>query len=186
MKRTHRMLGTALAAAAALLVAPGPTQAAAPSVASARPAAMHVRLHAGPTPQPSIGSAEPEKYPGISITLNSLHRDSSGIVTLNWTATSNGGEQFWANVPWVGDVYKYADAPASAVTITDEAAKIRYNPLRIDPRQLCMCQTTTSIPALEQQGQSVNLFQTFKPPATVDSVTVNIPGFSPAKDVPVS
>ena len=185
MTGTQRVLGTALAAVAALLVTPGTAQAA-PTAAKEHPAALRVHLHAGPTPEPSIGSAEPEKYPGISVTINSLHRDSSGIVSLNWTASSNGGKQFWANVPWVGDVYKYDDAPASAVTITDEDAKIRYNPLRIDPRQLCMCQTTVNIPALEQQGQSVNLFQTFKPPADVDSVTVNIPGFSPAKNIPVS
>lgn len=149
------------------------------------PRILPVSMKVSPTPMPTIGQPAPEASPKAPVTLNSLHRTQSGLVTLTWTITNNGYSQYQRPVDWVG-IYDYANAPASGITITDESAKIRYNPLRIDPDRRCMCTETGNLKGVQEQGDSEILFDTYKIPASVKSVTVNIPDFSPAKNIPIS
>ena len=138
-----------------------------------------------PTPMPTIGQPAPEKYPDSPVTLNSLHRDSAGLVSLTWTVTNNGDSNYVIPTEFVS-VYKYASASASAITLTDETGKIRYNPLRMDPSSTCICTDTTSIPTGLDKGESAVFNQVYKLPTGVNSVTVTIPGYSAAKNVSVS
>lgn len=141
---------------------------------------------ANPAPMPTIGQPAPEKNPNASVTLNSLHRDSVGLVTLTWTMVYNASDESFVVPPALVSVYKYAGTSASAVTLTDEAGKIRYNPLRMDPSATCICTDMPSIPNGLSKGQSAILNEVYKLPANVNAVTVSIPGYSPAKSIPVN
>lgn len=147
--------------------------------------ALPVVVHRAPTPEPSIGAPQPEKSPNVPVTLNSLTRDPTGIVTLVWTVKNNGNESFYAPGGWQG-VYTYAGAPLSGVSLTDETAKVRYQPLRIDPRRLCMCNNPADQPEPLASGDVGQYFQSYKLPNSVKSVTVALDGYAPAKNVPVS
>lgn len=138
------------------------------------------------TPQPTIGQPAPEEWPDTPVTINSLHRDSVGFVTLTWTMTYNGDTPDFSISTELVSVYKYAAGTISAITLTDESAKIRYNPLRADPSMTCICSDNSSIPRSLDKGQAATLYEAFKLPANVKSVTVSIPGYSPAKNIPVS
>lgn len=138
-----------------------------------------------PTPMPTIGQPAPESSPDAPVTINSLHRSSTNLVSLTWSMKYNGGSDF--TIPTnIVSVYKYAGSGSSAITLTDEAAKIRYNPLRADPSQTCICTNTSSIPNDLNKGESATFYEVFMLPATTKSVTVSIPGYSPAKNIPVS
>lgn len=137
------------------------------------------------TPRPSIGAPKPEQDPAAAITINSLTRDASGIVTLVWTITYTGETQFNTPTGWQS-VYTYASAPVSGVSLTDETAKVRYQPLRIDPRRLCMCNSNADQPNPMRPGDIGDYYQSYKLPDTVTSVTVRLDGYAPAKNVPIS
>lgn len=162
------------------------------------PAAAHVVRVAGhgarmplvmqrlsPSPFPSIGQPAPEKYPNAPITLNSLHRDSLGFVTLTWTIVYNGDDENFTVPRDLVSIYKYAGTSASAVTLTDEVGKVRYNPLRLEQSGSCICTSMPSIPLGIRNGESAVLNEVYKLPTNISSVTVSIPGYSPAKNIPV-
>lgn len=139
------------------------------------------------SPMPSVGQAPaPEEWPDAPVTLNSLHRDSSGFVSLTWSVRNNGDSQFTLPAQWISTVYRYAPGPSSAITLTDESGKVRYSPLRMDPSGVCVCSDTTKLAASLDHGASAILTETYKLPAQVKSVTVSIPGYSAAKNVPIS
>lgn len=143
-------------------------------------------LHRAPSPQPSIGAPEPEQYPGVPITINSLTRDSFGFATLVWTITNNTNERFYVPSGWQGTTYTYADAPISGVTLTDETAKVRYQPLRIDPSKQCTCNSDFDQVTVMEHGATSYYFQTYKLPMNVKSVTVSMAAYAPAKNIPIS
>lgn len=177
-----------LVAASAVVATKAPGAQAAESVRSSRSdARLPVALNRlNPTPLPTIGQPAPEKEPDAPVTLNVLHRDSFGLVSLTWTMAYNGDTPDYLIGPNLVSVYRYAGASASAVSLTDEVGKIRYNPLRMDPSGTCICTDNPSIPNDLNKGQSAVFYETYKLPATVHSVTVSIPGYSPAQNVPVN
>lgn len=138
-----------------------------------------------PAPMPTIGQPAPEGSPDAPVAINSLHRSSTNLVSLTWSMKYNGDSDFTLPTNLVS-VYKYAGSGSSAITLTDEAAKIRYNPLRADPSQKCICTNTSSIPNDLNKGESATFYEVFMLPSTTRSVTVSIPGYSPAKNIPVS
>lgn len=180
-----RVIGAVCAVMAALLTAPVPASAA-PVHQRSGPRAHPVVLHQAPSPRPSIGAPEPEKYPGVEITINSLTRDSLGFVTLVWTITNNSNENFYVPGGWQGYTYTYADAPISGVTLTDETAKVRYQPLRIDPSRQCTCNSDADQITVMEHGDTSYYFQSYKLPANVKSVTMSLDGYAPAKNVPIT
>lgn len=181
------LVGLAATTATACVTAAG-TPAAANVVRSAEhvtrtPVALQ---RSGPTPMPTIGQPAPEENPNAPITLNSLHRDSVGFVTLTWTIVYNASDDNFLVPRDLVSVYKYAGTSASAVTLIDEVGKMRYNPLRMDPSGTCICTDMPSIPLGLKDGESAILNEVYKLPANVNSVTVSIPGYSPAKNISVS
>lgn len=137
-----------------------------------------------PTPLPTIGQPAPERSPKAPVTLNSLHRSSSGFTTLTLTISNDGYPQMPVPAEWNGD-YTYAGGAVSAITLTDEAHKVRYNPLRIDPDQLCVCTDAGELTPMIGKGESYVIYATFKLSPGTSSVTVNLPDFTAAKDIPV-
>lgn len=181
------VLMVGLVATSTIVATMGPSDRAAASISqvSGTPRLQTALQQRSPAPMPTIGRPAPEKWPDTPAAINSLHRDSSGFVTLIWTLTYNGANDFTLPVEFVS-VYKYAPAPFSAITLTDESAKIRYNPLRADPSGKCICTDNATVPNDLNKGQSATLYQVFKLPSNVTSVTVSIPGYSPAKNIAVN
>lgn len=173
---------------AVAVVASGPS-AAASAVSASSAAASHLArpialAPAGPTPMPTIGRPAPEKHPDAPITLNSLHRDKLGLVSLTWTLANNDQSESMNDPPSeVVNAYDYVGPTAGAVTLTDESAKVRYSPLRMDPGKTCVCTNGSAVPSTLANGQSAIYYEVYKLPLNVKSVTVTIPGYSPTKDI---
>lgn len=180
------MVGLTVAAA---VTAIGSSSAAAGAVPGTPATGRHMALAwapAGPIPMPTIGRPAPEKSPEAPITLNSLHRDKLGLVSLTWTLTNNDQSNSMDDPPSeMMNPYDYSGAKASAITLIDESAKIRYKPLRMDPGKTCICTNRSGIPYTLDNGQSAIFYEVYKLPTNVNSVTVNIPNYSPAKDIAI-
>lgn len=138
------------------------------------------------SPQPSLGQPQPESSPNIQVTINTLHRDSSGLVTLTWTIKNNGQEGFLNAASQFTSDYNYEGGTAAGITLTDESAKVRYNPLRAIPSNMCTCTVLAGLPTPLTQGESVVLFEIYKLPNSVSSATINIAGYSPLKNIQIS
>lgn len=179
-----RVIGVLCAMTAVLLAVPAQAHA-----VRARPRALPVVVHREPPPtpsaQPSIGAPQPERYPDAPVTINSLTRDSFGIVTAVWQVKYTGNSSLQPSNDWQG-LYTYADAPVSGVTLTDETGKVRYHPLRFDPRRECVCNSNADQPNPMDPGDIGYYTESFKLPMNVKSVTFTIASYAPAKNVPIS
>lgn len=161
-----------------------PAKAASTARHSVLPVAM--KLSQTPAPMPTIGRPAPEQSPDAPIALNSLHRDSSGIVSLTWTVQNNADDMFNDPSDWVNGLYKYAPGYDTGITLTDETAKVLYRPLRADPSGVCICTDSSAVERVLDSGDYSIAYEAYKLPAQVKSVTVSIPGYSPAKNIPIS
>lgn len=140
---------------------------------------------AEPTPLPTVTQPESTKYQYVHMSINSLHRDSSGLVTLTYTATNSGPGAYFANEDLVSP-FSFRVPSSDKVTLTDEAAKLRYRSLQMIPSRNCTCTNLNTVPEAVNQGQQAIFFNTYKLPANVTKVTVSIPGNADAKNVPIS
>lgn len=160
-----------------------------------------------PPPRPSAGSqsssvAEPANEPlpspkviatargaapnlsGVTVAVTSLRRDSVDIVTLVVTIT-NGGSEPMSYLRLDSSSGNYRSPSASAVTLIDPDAKLRYYPLR-DTDKVCVCTPFLLGDGLPVGARTDATVSFPAPPAGVDSLTVDWPGFTPASGVPLS
>lgn len=149
------------------------------------PVAMKLS-HATPAPMPTIGRPAPEKWPDAPVTLNTLHRDSYGAVLLTLTVQNNGDEQYSIPPGWYGAVFKYNAGVFNGITLTDESAKIRYYPLLAKPSGDCVCTVVGKISMVLEHGEYAVVYSVFKLPPNVKTVTVGVPDYSPAANIPIS
>jgi hypothetical protein len=164
------------AASAATPAAPVATTAAAPAVAP--PAAPPP---AAPANVPKvIGSAE-GSIPGTRVEVTELKRTSGGTVTLRFQIVNESTEtlpvgSMMAMVDLSGD---YAIAN---VHLIDPVGRKKYFTAK-DAQGKCVC----SVYAAAKPGGRVNLWAKFAaPPDDVEKLSVVIPPFAPADDVPIS
>ena len=145
-----------------------------------------VRATGDPTPLPTLGRPQAQKAPGIGISLNTLRRDSTGLVTLVWTVR-NGGSDDLSLIDYFRDrSYQRTSTFVSGMTLVDETAKLRYNSVQIVPRKVCTCTDTAVVPSSISSGDSITLYNVFKLPTSVSNVTVDVPGWAPLKNVKIS
>ena len=140
---------------------------------------------AGPPPLPSLAKAQPEKWPKVDATVNSLTRSTGGLVTLVWTLHNNDTVPFTPAAYFNGLYTTYQGQSANGITLTDEAGKIQYSTLRLESGR-CLCTSFSQSVSSLQQNQETTLFAEYKLPESVTDVTVGIPGYSPVKDVKIS
>lgn len=184
LTRNRVFVTLAVTVAAAAITGFSGTAAAHIAIRPAQQAAQPLRV-ATPSPLPSIGQAQPEKHPDVQATINSLHRDSNGLVTLTWTVKNNGTESFHPSTEFLSD-YAYQGQSSNGITLTDEAGKIRYNPLRMQQSNSCVCNSLSAGPLILDQGDSMYMFESYKLAPEVTTVTINIPGFSSLKNIQVN
>ncbi len=136
-------------------------------------------LHARPTSSepPPLGAAAQSarpvlasaggETPGLRVDITELRRTSGDTVTLRMTIVNQSKDAL------VAGVFKAA--------LIDLVGKRKYFVAR-DSANACVCSGSPYVSA----GKSLNVWAKFSaPPADVERVTVEMPGFMPAEDVPI-
>lgn len=141
-----------------------------------------------PPPQSQIATAAPVGHPGIKLALNSLHRDSAGVVALTWTITNNSQQPFNAGSGTFNSISEYSGDGVSDVTLLDADHKIRYHPLRDGKTNYCVCtvMNVTGAHTTIPPGGSATYYDTYTLPGDASRATVEIPGFTGVKNVPIN
>ncbi|MFI6517205.1 OmpA family protein [Spirillospora sp. NPDC050679] len=127
-----------------------------------------------------LASGKIEPSNGLAYEINNLHRDATGLTTLVWTLKNTGSAEvdlnnFERNVLLHGSYPTKRGASTGGVMLVDPAAKMRYWPLETSAGT-CLCSGFTN-DAKDKlgPGDSVVLWNTYKPPAQLKSVEVAIP-----------
>ncbi|MGH3279650.1 MAG: hypothetical protein ACRDNW_10995, partial [Trebonia sp.] len=114
---------------------------------------------------PSLGTASSKEWPGLTATINSLHRDAAGAITLVWTLTNGGASSFTIPGNFNSDIYQYHGGGLNGVTLYDPASQERDHPL-MDQDQQCECTIFYSNAGTESllgSGGSATLWGMYKP-----------------------
>lgn len=149
-----------------------------------------------PSPLPVAATATPANGEQLQAEINDIRADGEGLAVLRFTVTNTGSQPFDMDRsladrnrdPAVGYDFFSCELAVSAVTLS--AGEERYHPLyRSDGnRRYCMNarwggQTAGGV---VEPGQSRILFATYILPDDVRTATVEIPGFEPVEDLPVT
>ncbi|GLU47758.1 hypothetical protein [Nocardiopsis ansamitocini] len=148
-----------------------------------------------PTPsesRPILGTSEASKstWDGAIVEIRELKRSKTGeYAQLVWTLKNNSN----ANISLVeleNTTYIYpGSSTGSGLVLIDEKQGVRFNPY-IDSDQDCMCAGADHLPTmfhLITYPEFQNTYwASYRLSAETEKVTVEIPGFLPIKDVPVS
>ncbi|MFW5419765.1 hypothetical protein J0910_24405 [Nocardiopsis sp. CNT-189] len=109
----------------------------------------------------------------------------STYVQVVWTIRARDGEFLSSHVS--NEVYDYVGEGMSGITTLDEKGKMRYHPLR-DDNEICICAGTYRpvdfITTVEDQKSSP-YWNSFMIPKNVSEITLEVPGFKPARNIPV-
>lgn len=160
------------------------------SVRSIRHAALAPGRASTPPSPPVIATAAPAQHPGLKLAINSLDRDTAGVVVLTWTVTNNSSEEFNVHSgvfdKAVGD-YAPTSTSTSGVTLLDDKKNIRYHPLRDERLHFCVCSDipVSGAHTIVKPGRSADYYDAYTLPTSVSKATVEIPGFVGVKDVPI-
>jgi hypothetical protein len=121
--------------------------------------------------------------------VNQLDRSPTGITVLAWTLHNQGSDGFPFSVEAIGETYLYVGGPQSGITLLDSAEQTRYHPL-MDEETRCLCSAGIARPmelvTVVPQDSYATYHSTFLLPEDVDEVTVEVPGFEPIEEVPVT
>ncbi|WP_231640553.1 hypothetical protein [Nocardiopsis sp. NRRL B-16309] len=159
--------------------------------------ALLVLTYAGPgaaaiapnaTDLDSIGSAN-----GIDsqseLTANVHHaerNDAGNLLSVTWSIENPTTDP--VVVTWLADrTYTYSGPYFSAVTALSSDGSTRFHPI-MDGSGECLCSGNTSSNFSErvEPGESMAYWSMFSVPSGVESVSIEIPGFEPIEDVPIS
>lgn len=149
-----------------------------------------------PAPLPVAATAAPAEGQQVKVEINDLRADSRGLAALRFTVTNEGSEPFDVQEltdeerdPAVGFEFFSCRKAPSGVTVVDPEAEQRYHPVfRFDGNTRHCLNTRFSFPQVNpvEQGRQLTLYTAYVLPSDVQSVTVEVPGFEPVEDVPVT
>ncbi|WP_232831951.1 hypothetical protein [Nocardiopsis sp. FIRDI 009] len=137
----------------------------------------------------SLGSASgnwPQSN-GLNAHVHQVNRNKSGnLLSAVWSIENPTNQSI--SITWIADrSYTYTGPYFSGVTLVAADGTNRFHPV-MDGTGACVCSGDISydfkrqIPANEQ----IAYWSLFSVPSDVDSVDVEIPGFDPIEDVPIS
>ncbi|SDN31239.1 hypothetical protein [Actinacidiphila guanduensis] len=134
---------------------------------------------ATPSATPTQVLAQMKGAQGITITINSAVRDSSGFVTVQGVLTNDSSDIYDANELRGNETALVASgASVAGAVLVDEAGKKRYYVLR-DTDGRCLC--TMGLEDIEPQASRPFFAQFPSPPPTTTSVEFELPTMPPAK-----
>lgn len=138
---------------------------------------------------PSLGAAESNEAVtnGIVAEAHVIQNNESGNLTsLTWSLENASDAN--ATVSWAtGASYMYESKFFSGVTLVSDDDGRRFHPVMYGNGG-CLCSGTVSADFKNhlKPGEKVAYWSMFSVPESIDSVTVEIRGFEPIEDLPVS
>lgn len=140
----------------------------------------------------SLGSSQASKsnWNGAVIKIRELKRSSTGEYTqLVWTL-DNKSSQNIGLVELKNRTYNYpGSSNGSGLVLVDKDTGLRFHPY-LDSDLDCVCAGADYAPKvfdlITEPGTQNTYWASYQLPPDVETVTVEIPGFLPVKDVPVS
>ena len=141
----------------------------------------------------ALGSSEANNsnWDGAVVKINELKRSETGdYAQLIWTL-DNKSSTYISLSYLQNETYNYlGTAEASGLVLLDESSGIRFHPY-IDSAGECLCagadySTPEMFALITDSGYQNTYWASYRLPPEVDKVTIEIPGFHPIKDVPVS
>ncbi|MGW5877881.1 hypothetical protein ACWFMI_15195 [Nocardiopsis terrae] len=138
----------------------------------------------------SLGKAESneEVSSNLSAEAHAAERNKSGnILSITWSIENTGDRE--VDVNWLqGASYMYSNlASYAGVTITSHSENKQYHPL-MDNDGDCLCSGNTSLDVKNflRPGEKVAYWSMYSVPEDIDSIDLEIPGFEPIEDIPIS
>ncbi|MEV0401480.1 OmpA family protein [Actinoallomurus sp. NPDC050550] len=133
------------------------------------------------------GNTTIEGADNLRFDVNSLHRESSGLVTLVWTVTDIGAQDQMIGGSfdkWLSLEYPGATTTSGA-GLVDRVGQMRYWPSR-DGQGVCVCSSTSEAVYATQilhPKSSVTYSGVYKPPVALSRMDVQISWFAEKIDV---
>ncbi|MES9544086.1 MULTISPECIES: OmpA family protein [unclassified Actinomadura] len=132
-----------------------------------------------------LGSAnfQAAEAQGLKVEVDSLHRDASGLTILVWTLrnTGHGNPNFGMKLEKSAlrhgaDPRPLRLASTGGVMLFDPATQARYEPLTVEPFP-CVCSNLLGDDAIHVlgPGQSLVLWDAYKPPANAANLEMQVP-----------
>jgi hypothetical protein len=162
--------------------APPAASAAPPAAPAATPTAAPVAAPRAAPANPSTAIASADgSIPGTRIEVTELKRASGGTVTLRFTIVNDSPEPLnVASMAAMVDLSR--DYAIANVHLIDPVGRKKYFTAK-DAEGKCVCSAYASV----KPGGRVNHWAKFPaPPEDVEKLSVVIPPFAPADDVPIS
>ncbi|MFL1432793.1 MULTISPECIES: hypothetical protein [unclassified Nocardiopsis] len=123
----------------------------------------------------------------LAAEVNQAERNSQGnLLSVTWTIENTGNER--VVLTWLeGKTYTYSGANYAGVTITRTDGGTRYHPV-MDGAGECLCSGDNSSTFREriEPGEKMSYWSMFSVPSDVENISVEIPGFEPIEDIPIS
>ena len=113
--------------------------------------------------------------------------ESGNLLSVTWSIKNEGDGDVFFTWP-TGTSYMYKDALTySGVTVTSSSGDRRFHPV-MDGDNNCLCSGNVSIDFKEHigAGEKVAYWSMYSVPEDVDAITLEIPGFEPIEDIPIS
>lgn len=138
----------------------------------------------------SLGTADSneDQSTDLSVEAHTVERNESGsLLSITWSVENSGNSEVF--VDWLtGTSYMYSmPAYFSGVTVISSDGANRYHPV-MDGESECLCSGKLSIDFKENigPGEQVAYWSMYSVPEDVDAITLEIPGFEPIEDIPIS
>lgn len=143
--------------------------------------------HAGDLEALGTGQGNNQESASLLAEVNSIERNSAGnIVSVVWSIENQGDSD--VVLTWLHDIsYAYTGPYFSGVTSTSSDGGTRYHPL-MDGEGKCICsgETNSDFRTLIDSNEKLTYWSLFSVPGEFESLTIEIPGFEPIEDVPIS
>ncbi|WP_436890757.1 hypothetical protein [Nocardiopsis dassonvillei] len=151
--------------------------------------AASATMHSGTENLETLGSAESSetRSSGLSAAVHEARRDeSSSFLFVTWSIENDSSER--KVLTWLsGSTYIYSGSSFSGVTITSPESGEKYYPV-MDSHGMCLCSGNTSnnIQTGLDPGGQVAYWSTYSVASEAQTITVEVPGFEPIEDIPIS
>lgn len=119
--------------------------------------------------------------------VNSAERNESGnLLSVTWSIENTGNDS--SVLVWLTDlsyIYKGGAYFSGVTAISSES--IRYHPI-MDGSGECLCAGNTSEDFRQRvsPGEKMTYWSMYSVPEDLESITIEIPGFDPIEDIPIS
>lgn len=137
----------------------------------------------------SLGSSEGNSSETASLTaeVHEAKRDSTGaLLSVTWSV-ENTGDSPEALIFLRDREYSYSEHNYAGVTVKNNETDTRFHPI-MDGSGNCLCSGPTSNDLAQQvtPGQKVAYWSLYSVPRDIEFIVVELPGFSPIEDIPIS